>query len=418
VAEMKEHGIPEIDLVIVDLYPFEETVASTDEEKLIIEKIDIGGPSMIRAAAKNHADVVVIAAKKDYSLLKNLLKEQNGETTLEQRKIFAIKAFDLCTHYDNAISSYFNALEVPTPFNKEKSSLRYGENPHQAASFHGDLREIFIQLHGKELSYNNLVDVDAALQLIEEFKEEKDAVFSIIKHTNVCGAAIRENVSLAWQAALTGDPESAFGGVLVSNTEIDEATANAINEIFFEVLIAPSFNIDALQILQQKKNRILLQVKKYPTQKLQTKSLLNGVLIQQTDDGNFTEWKEVGGRETTVEERASLTFANILCKHLKSNAIALVKNNQLIGKGCGQTSRIDALRNAIDKAKKFGADTTGAALASAAFFPFDDCVRIAHTAGIDAFIQPGGSMRDNDSIEYCKVNNLAMVITGTRHFKH
>jgi phosphoribosylaminoimidazolecarboxamide formyltransferase / IMP cyclohydrolase len=417
-AEMKEHAIPEIDLVIVDLYPFEETVATTKEEKLIIEKIDIGGPSMIRAAAKNHADVVVIAAKKDYALLENLLKVQNGETSLEQRKTFAIKAFDVCTHYDNAISSYFNALEVTTPFNKEKSILRYGENPHQAASFHGNLNDIFTQLHGKELSYNNLVDVDAALQLITEFKEEKEAVFAIIKHTNVCGAAIRENVSSAWKAALAGDPESAFGGVLVSNAEIDEATANAINEIFFEVLMAPSFSQDALQILQQKKNRILLQVKKYPEQKLQTKSLLNGVLIQQTDEGNFAEWKEVGGRETTATEKTSLTFANILCKHLKSNAIALVKDNQLIGKGCGQTSRIDALRNAIDKAKQFGADTTGAALASDAFFPFDDCVRIAHTAGIDAFIQPGGSMRDNDSIEYCKVNNLAMVITGTRHFKH
>jgi phosphoribosylaminoimidazolecarboxamide formyltransferase / IMP cyclohydrolase len=417
-GEMKQHSIPEIDLVIVDLYPFEETVASTKDEKLIIEKIDIGGPSMIRAAAKNHADVVVIAAKKDYALLENILKEQNAETTLEQRKMFAIKAFDVCTHYDNAISAYFNTLDVTTPFNKEKSSLRYGENPHQAASFHGDLSEIFTQLHGKELSYNNLVDVDAALQLIAEFKEENATVFAIIKHTNVCGAAIRETVLSSWQAALAGDPESAFGGVLVCNKEIDEATANAINEIFFEVLMAPSFSNDALQILQQKKNRILLQVKKYPTQKLQTKSLLNGVLIQQTDEGNFAEWKEVGGRETTVVEKTSLTFANILCKHLKSNAIALVKDNQLIGKGCGQTSRIDALRNAIDKAKQFGADTTGAALASDAFFPFDDCVRIAHTAGIDAFIQPGGSMRDNDSIEYCKVNNLAMVITGTRHFKH
>jgi phosphoribosylaminoimidazolecarboxamide formyltransferase/IMP cyclohydrolase len=417
-AEMKEHAIPEIDLVIVDLYPFEETVAKTKEENLIIEKIDIGGPSMIRAAAKNHVDVVVIAAKKDYVLLENLLKEQNGETTLEQRKTFAIKAFDVCTHYDNAISSYFNSLEVTTPFHKEKNILRYGENPHQSASFHGDLEEIFTQLHGKELSYNNLVDVDAALQLIAEFEEEKDCAFAIIKHTNVCGAAIKENVFSAWKAALAGDPESAFGGVLICNKEIDEAAANAINEIFFEVLLAPSFNEDALLILQQKKNRILLQVKKYPHQKLQTKSLLNGVLIQQTDEGNFAEWKEVGGRETTALEKTALTFANILCKHLKSNAIALVKDNQLIGKGCGQTSRIDALRNAIDKAKQFGADTTGAALASDAFFPFDDCVRIAHTAGIDAFIQPGGSVRDNDSIEYCKVNNLAMVITGTRHFKH
>ena len=430
VNEMQEHGIPEIDLVIVDLYPFEETVAATNDEKLIIEKIDIGGPSMIRAAAKNHADVVVIASKKEYSLLENILNEQNGETALEQRRVFAIKAFDVCTHYDNAISSYFNKLDVITPFNKEKRSLRYGENPHQSAGFYGDLNEIFNQVHGKELSYNNLVDVDAALQLIKEsaspnpsgggaLEVSENAVwFCIIKHTNVCGAAIRENVLDAWKAALAGDPESAFGGVLICNKEIDEATANAINELFFEVLMAPSFNEDALLILKQKKNRILLEVKKYPTQKLQTKSLLNGILVQQTDEENILEWKEVGGRETTDAEKKSLTFANILCKHLKSNAIALVKNNQLIGKGCGQTSRIDALRNAIDKAKQFGADTTGAALASDAFFPFDDCVRIAHTAGIDAFIQPGGSVRDADSIEYCKVNGLAMVMTGTRHFKH
>ena len=417
-AEMKEHHIPEIDLVIVDLYPFEETVANTTDEKLIIEKIDIGGPSMIRAAAKNFTDVVIVAAKKDYQLLQDLLQEQHGEFNLQQRRTFAVKAFDVCTHYDNAISAYFNNLEISTPFNKEKRELRYGENPHQPAGFYGDLNEIFTQLHGKELSYNNLVDVDAALQLVNEFNDFDKVVFAIIKHTNVCGAAIKQSVLDAWQAALTGDPESAFGGVLICNTTIDEATANAINEIFFEVLIAPSFNKDALQILQQKKNRILLEIKKYPVQKMQTSSLLNGVLVQQTDDGNFTEWKEVGGRETTASEKESLKFANIICKHLKSNAIALVKNNQLLGKGCGQTSRIDALRNAIDKARQFGADTTGAALASDAFFPFDDCVRIAHTAGIDAFIQPGGSVRDKDSIEYCKINNLAMVMTGKRHFKH
>ena len=418
VSEMTAHEIPEIDLVIVDLYPFEETVAATDDEKQIIEKIDIGGPSMIRAAAKNYTDVTVIAAKKDYNLLEEILREQHGETTTEQRKIFAVKAFDVCTHYDNAISAYFNKLDVATPFNKEKHSLRYGENPHQSAGFYGNLSEIFEQLHGKELSYNNLVDVDAAIQLIAEFKENTDSVFAIIKHTNVCGAAIKDSVSNAWKAALAGDPESAFGGVLVSNRMIDEATAHAINEIFFEVLIAPSFNEEALSILKQKKNRILLQLNTYPAIKMQSRSLLNGVLIQQTDEENFTEWKEVGGRITSVPEQASLKFANIICKHLKSNAIALVKNKQLIGKGCGQTSRIDALRNAIDKAKQFGADTTGAVLASDAFFPFDDCVRIAHTAGIDAFIQPGGSVRDNDSIEYCKVNQLAMVITGTRHFKH
>ena len=433
IAEMKEHAIPEIDLVIVDLYPFEETVANTTDEKLIIEKIDIGGPSMIRAAAKNHQDVVVIAAKKDYALLENLLATQQGEFSIEQRRTFAVKAFDVCTHYDNAISSYFNNLNVTTPFNKEMQALRYGENPHQPAAFYGDLNEIFTQLHGKELSYNNLVDVDAALQLIRDFNSTDfkqslkvpslggdlgEALFCIIKHTNVCGAAIRDTVEKSWIAALAGDPESAFGGVLICNAEIDEATANAINEIFFEVLIAPSFNEDALQILQQKKNRILLELKNQPQKTVQTKSLLNGVITQETDEGNFTEWKEVGGRETTETEKKSLAFANILCKHLKSNAIALVKNNQLIGKGCGQTSRIDALRNAIDKAKQFGADTTGAALASDAFFPFDDCVRIAHNAGIDAFIQPGGSVRDKDSIEYCKINNLAMVMTSMRHFKH
>ncbi len=418
ISEMKEHQIPEIDLVIVDLYPFEETVANTREEKLIIEKIDIGGPSMIRAAAKNFADVVVIAAKKDYAMLENMLKEQSGETTIEQRKIFAIKAFDVCTHYDNAISSYFNSLEVITPFNKEKRALRYGENPHQSAGFYGNLNEIFTQIHGKELSYNNLVDVDAAMQLMAEFTEEKNTVFAIIKHTNVCGAAVKENIHTAWEAALAGDPESAFGGVLICNQPIDVSTANAINEIFFEVLIAPSFNEEALAILKQKKNRILLQALKFTLAKTQSKSLLNGVLIQQTDEGNYTSWKEVGGRNSTEEEKKSLILANIICKHLKSNAIALVKNNQLIGKGCGQTSRIDALRNAIDKAKQFGAHTAGAVLASDAFFPFDDCVRIAHEAGIEVFIQPGGSVRDKDSIEYCIQNNLAMVMTEMRHFKH
>jgi phosphoribosylaminoimidazolecarboxamide formyltransferase / IMP cyclohydrolase len=429
-SEMAAHHIPEIDLVIVDLYPFEETVASTKDEKLIIEKIDIGGPSMIRAAAKNHADVLVIAAKQDYLLLENILKEQHGETSIEQRRMFAIKAFDVCTNYDNAISAYFNGLNFITPFNKEKKNLRYGENPHQQAGFYGNLNELFSQLHGKELSYNNLVDVDAALQLMKEFDPLRsaqihnhgsdlgEAVFAVIKHTNVCGAAIRTTVHEAWKEALAGDPESAFGGVLICNDTIDEATANAINEIFFEVLIAPGFNEDALIILKQKKNRILLELKKYPENNLQTRSLLNGVLTQQTDEGNFAEWTEVGGRVTRDAEKESLKFANIICKHLKSNAIALVKNKKLIGKGCGQTSRIDALRNAIDKAKQFGADTTGAVLASDAFFPFDDCVRIAHTAGIDAFIQPGGSVRDKDSIEYCKVNDLAMVITGTRHFKH
>lgn len=415
VSEMAQYNIPEMDLVIVDLYPFEETVRSTSDENLIIEKIDIGGPSMLRAAAKNHRDVVVVAAKKDYPLLENILQAQQGETTLEQRRNFAIKAFDVCTAYDNAISSYFNNIAVETPFNKEQKVLRYGENPHQPASFFGNLEEIFTQLHGKELSYNNLVDVDAAVHLIKEFDT---TTFAIIKHTNVCGIAQAETVKAAWDKALAGDPESAFGGVLVCNKTIDIDTASAISELFFEVLIAPSFDEEALKKLQSKKNRILLQLKDTALPTQQYRSLLNGILLQQNDEGNFAEWKEVGGRETTAEERSDLEFANIVCKHLKSNAIALIKNKQLIGKGCGQTSRIDSLRQAIEKAKQFNFDLTGALLASDAFFPFDDCVKIAHQSGIEAFIQPGGSIRDADSIAYCKEQNLAMVITGVRHFKH
>ena len=414
-AEMQEYKIPEIDLVIVDLYPFEETVKSTTDEKLIIEKIDIGGPSMIRAAAKNHASVVVVAAKKDYAFLEEILKEQKGETTIEQRRMFAIKAFDVCTGYDMAISNYFNQSDFINPFNKEKTVLRYGENPHQQGVFYGNTDEIFEKLNGKELSYNNLVDVDAAVQIISEFE---NTTFAIIKHTNVCGIASRQTVKESWDTALAGDPESAFGGVLVCNATVDVATANAINEIFFEVLIAPSFDADALEILKTKKNRIILQQKTKLAATHQYKSVLNGILTQQNDAGNYTDWKEEGGRETTATEKDDLIFANIICKHLKSNAIALVKNKQLFGKGCGQTSRIDALRQSIEKAKQFNFDLTGAVLASDAFFPFDDCVKIAHAAGINAFIQPGGSIRDKDSIEYCKANNLAMVITGLRHFKH
>ena len=432
VAEMKQYNIPELDLVIVDLYPFEETVKSTTDETLIIEKIDIGGPSMIRGAAKNHKDVVVIAAKKDYALLEQILKDQKGETTLEQRRTFAIKAFDVCTGYDLAISNYFNQTQFANPFDKEKSVLRYGENPHQQGVFYGNQQEIFDKLHGKELSYNNLVDVDSAVQLISEFKghsndkdskahafgEDRAVVFAIIKHTNPCGIACRPTVKEAWDAALAGDPESAFGGVLICNAPIDLATANAINELFFEVLIAPSFDLDALAILQTKKNRILLVQKSGPTATHQFKSVLNGTLTQQNDIGNYTDWKEAGGRETNGPEKDDLVFANLIAKHLKSNSIALVKNRQLIGKGCGQTSRIDSLRHSIEKAKQFRFDLAGAVLASDAFFPFDDCVKIAHAEGISSFIQPGGSIRDNDSIAYCKKNNLAMVITGLRHFKH
>ncbi|MFN3664758.1 MAG: bifunctional phosphoribosylaminoimidazolecarboxamide formyltransferase/IMP cyclohydrolase [Sediminibacterium sp.] len=406
--EMKQYQIPEIDLVIVDLYPFEETLKSTTEEKLIIEKIDIGGPSMIRAAAKNFKDVVVIAAKDDYSELEAILAKQQGSTTIEQRKAFAAKAFEVVMHYDIAISNYFNP--------GQQQVLRYGENPHQHAVFHGNLSALFEQLNGKELSYNNLVDVDAAVQLIGEFTE---TTFAIIKHTNVCGIAARATVKESWDAALAGDPESAFGGVLVCNGSIDKATADAINEIFFEVLIAPSFDADALEVLKSKKNRILLQMKaEKPVLKQPAKAILNGLLEQGADEGNYSKWEEVGGRETTAAEKEDLAFANLVCKHLKSNAIALVKNKQLVGKGCGQTSRIDALRHAIEKAHQFKFDLKGAVLASDAFFPFNDCVQIAHEAGMEAFIQPGGSVRDKDSIEYCTQNKLAMVMTGTRHFRH
>lgn len=420
-SEMKQYEIPELDLVIVDLYPFEETVKSTTDEQAIIEKIDIGGPSMIRGAAKNHRDVVVIASKADYSILEQMLRDQNGTTTLEQRRHFAAKAFEVCAHYDVAISQYFTPgfdnyflSSVPNP-----RIMRYGENPHQQGVYYGELDELFEQLNGKELSYNNLVDVDAAVQLIREFSNETSAkTFAIIKHTNVCGIAQRATVKEAWDAALAGDPESAFGGVLVVNGIVDYATAEAINEIFFEVLIAPAFEEAALTLLKTKKNRILLKQKQQLHTTKQFRSLLNGVLMQQNDEGNFTKWEEVGGRETSAAEREDLEFANLVCKHLKSNAIALVKNKQLIGKGCGQTSRIDSLRQSIDKARQFNFDLKGAVLASDAFFPFNDCVKMGHEVGIEAYIQPGGSIRDNDSIEYCKINNLAMVMTGMRHFKH
>ena len=418
VEEMAQYNIPEIDLVIVDLYPFEETVRSTNDEAAIIEKIDIGGPSMIRAAAKNFKNVIVVAAKKDYLEIENILSEQKGETTLEQRKAFAIKAFDVCTGYDIAISNYFNKTDFFNPFSGTKNVLRYGENPHQQAFFYGDINKVFDQLNGKDLSYNNFVDVDAAIQIMSEFISETLPVFAIIKHTNVCGIAQRQTLKQSWDAALQGDPESAFGGVLIANTEIDKETASAINELFFEVLIAPSFNGEALQILKTKKNRILLKYKQSISYSHQFKSVLKGMLTQQNDEGNYIEEKEEGGRVSTQDEKEDMVFANMICKHLKSNAIAIVKDKQLIGKGCGQTSRIDALRQAIEKTKQFNFDLDGAVLASDAFFPFDDCVKIAHAAGITAFIQPGGSIRDKDSIEYCKQNNLAMVITGMRHFKH
>ncbi|TDH24055.1 bifunctional phosphoribosylaminoimidazolecarboxamide formyltransferase/IMP cyclohydrolase [Segetibacter sp. 3557_3] len=425
VKEMQEYNIPEIDLVIVDLYPFEETLSQfgkaaaddTSAQAAIIEKIDIGGPSMIRAAAKNFSDLLVVAAKEDYARLEQLLTEQSGETSLEQRRAFAAKAFEVVMHYDIAINNYFNPDTALQTINTQtKHGLRYGENPHQQAVFYGNLHKVFTQLHGKEISYNNLVDIDAAIQLIREFNE---TTFAIIKHTNVCGIASRSTIHEAWNVALAGDPESAFGGVLVCNGSIDRNTAEAISEIFFEVLIAQHFDPDAFEILKRKKNRILLTAHPHllePTK--QVKSVANGYLTQDNDEGNFGEWKEVGGRETTESEREDLLFANLVSKHLKSNAIALVKNKQLVGKGCGQTSRIDALRQSLDKARQFNFDLNGAVLASDAFFPFADCVQIAHAEGIHAFIQPGGSIRDKDSIDYCVEHKLAMVFTGLRHFKH
>ncbi|MFM7671301.1 MAG: bifunctional phosphoribosylaminoimidazolecarboxamide formyltransferase/IMP cyclohydrolase [Bacteroidota bacterium] len=421
-TDMQQYSIPEIDLVIVDLYPFEETVASTNDEKAIIEKIDIGGPSMIRAAAKNYQDLTVIAAKQDYASLADLLNTQDGCITLEQRRAYAAKAFEVVAHYDVAIARYFNPTDGTEFFQAQPfpQPLRYGENLHQSATFYGDLNALFEKLNGKELSYNNLVDVDAALQLIREFSIDvsEEYTFAIIKHTNVCGIAQRPTVHQAWTDALAGDPESAFGGILITNGEIDALTAAAIQDIFFEVLIAFRFTPEALQILRAKKNRILLSIKAMPTMGQQSRQLLNGILVQSSDEGNYADWKEAGGRNTTDAEQADLKFANLVCKHLKSNAIALVKNKQLIGKGCGQTSRIDSLRQAIEKAKQFQFDLQGAVMASDAFFPFNDCVQLGHQAGITAYIQPGGSVRDNDSIEYCLQHQLAMVITGQRHFKH
>jgi phosphoribosylaminoimidazolecarboxamide formyltransferase/IMP cyclohydrolase len=401
-----EYGIPLFDLVIVDLYPFEETVANTSDEAKIIEKIDIGGVSLIRAAAKNHQDVCIVASRSQYVSFLNLLEKGHSNTNLEERRSLAAAAFAECATYDVAISNYFN---------QPKQVLRYGENPHQAASFIGNLDELFEKLNGKELSYNNIVDVDAACNLLAEFNE---IIFAIIKHTNVCGIASRPTVEESWDAALAGDSESAFGGVLATNAKINLATAQKINEIFFEVLIAPGFDNDALELLKSKKNRILLLQKKQCSQATQSKSVLNGTLTQDTDIINFEEWNNVGSRDATINEQADLRFANIVCKHLKSNAIALVKNLQLVGKGCGQTSRIDALRQALEKARQFGFSLDMAVLASDAFFPFDDCVKMAKSAGINAVIQPGGSMRDNDSIQYCKENDMVMVITKARHFKH
>ena len=418
-VHLQEYDIPEIDLVIVDLYPFEETLASAKSENEIIEKIDIGGISLIRAAAKNFNDVLVVPSSKYYIDLIDILKEKNGQSELSDRRNFAANAFNISSHYDTAIFNYFNKenTKVFKQSFSESNSLRYGENPHQEGLFYGELNKVFDQLHGKAISYNNLVDLDAAINLIKEFSEP---TFAILKHTNACGLASRPKLIDAWKDALAGDPVSAFGGVLVTNSIIDKDTALEINRLFFEVIIAPAYEKNALDILKQKKNRIILQKKSYDFSDKQFKSLLNGVIEQQKDRKKETVENMNFATETspTENEKSDLIFANIIVKHSKSNAIVLVKNKQLLGSGVGQTSRVDALKQSVAKAKEFGFDLSGAVLASDAFFPFADSVEIAHKAGITAVIQPGGSIRDKDSIDYCNKNNVSMVFTGTRHFKH
>lgn len=417
--EVKEFEIPFFDLVVVDLYPFEETVKSTGDEAKIIEKIDIGGVSLIRAAAKNFNDTLIICDKTDFAPLSSILNEQNGGTTIEQRRQFATKAFHTTSHYDGLIFQYFDK-EAPTAFKSSVNNakvLRYGENPHQKGVYYGNLDALFTQVHGKELSYNNLLDVDAALNLINDFN---DPAVAIIKHNNPCGLAVRTSISEAYLDALAGDPTSAFGGIIVANRAIDETTAHEIDKLFMEVLIAPAYEGKALDILKSKKNRILLvQTGKIPGGK-QFRSILNGVVEQDKDAVILTpdNLKLVTTKAATDAQISDLIFADIIVKHTKSNTIVLAKNKQLIGIGCGQTSRIDALKGAITKAHEYGFDLKGAAMASDAFFPFPDCVEIAGNEGIDAVTQPGGSIKDELSITYCNANNIAMYFTGVRHFKH
>ena len=420
--QIAQYEIPEIDLVIVDLYPFEETVASGASHADIIEKIDIGGISLIRAGAKNFNDVVIVASKAQYAPLAEILGKKGAETTLKERQFFAREAFKVSSGYDTAIFNYFDSLEPDAPSAlrvafDDKKHLRYGENPHQAGAFFGRFDDLFEQLHGKEISYNNLLDIDAAVSLIHEFT---DTTFAILKHNNACGLATRPTILEAWKDALAGDPVSAFGGVLVANREIDAPTAEEINKIFFEVVIAPAYTEDALAILKQKKNRIILLQKAPLATKLQFRSVLNGALAQERDLKIETpeDLTPVTTVKPTDKQIADMLFANKIVKHSKSNAIVLAKDGQLYAIGVGQTSRVDALKQAIEKAKSFNFDLNGAAMASDAFFPFADCVEIAHKAGIDAVIQPGGSIRDNESVDYCNANGVAMVTTGFRHFKH
>ena len=414
------YQIPEIDLVIVDLYPFEDTVASGASDQEIIEKIDIGGISLIRAAAKNYNDVVIVASKAQYEPLYNLLAANGDATTsLDDRRWFAKEAFAVSSAYDAHIFEYFDQ-EKPSALRiaiNEAKVMRYGENPHQKGFYYGDFNEMFTQLHGKEISYNNLLDIDAAVNLISDFDE---TTFAVLKHNNACGIASRPTVLQAWKAALEGDPVSAFGGVLITNRQIDADTATEMHKIFFEVGIAPSYTEEALAILEQKKNRIILVIKPFSRPALQFRSTLNGALVQQRDTHVETpeELKQVTTKAVSPDQIEDLLFANKVVKHSKSNAIVLAKNKQLCASGIGQTSRVDALKQAIDKAHSFNFDLNGAVMASDAFFPFGDCVEIAHKAGVTAVIQPGGSIRDNESIDYCNQNGVAMVTTGIRHFKH
>jgi phosphoribosylaminoimidazolecarboxamide formyltransferase/IMP cyclohydrolase len=420
-AQIAEYDIPEIDLVIVDLYPFEATVASGASHEAIIEKIDIGGISLIRAAAKNYNDVVIIPSQAQYAEFLKLITAQNGETTLEQRISFAKDAFNVSSHYDSMIFNHFNGndTEVFKQSIQQSQVLRYGENPHQKGIFYGDMDAIFEKLNGKELSYNNLLDVDAAVNLMEEFKND-DPTFAILKHNNACGIATRETIKKAYIDALAGDPVSAFGGILIANRPIDKETADEINDLFCEVIIAPGYFEDALEILMSKKNRIILKRKDLELPKTQFRTILNGVLLQDKDLVTETaaELKLITLTQPTAQEVEDMIFANKIVKHTKSNTIVLAKDKQLLASGTGQTSRVDALRQAIHKAQSFEFDLKGAVMSSDAFFPFPDCVEIADQAGITAVIQPGGSIKDQASIDYCNEHNMAMVFTGNRHFKH
>ncbi|QJW92011.1 bifunctional phosphoribosylaminoimidazolecarboxamide formyltransferase/IMP cyclohydrolase [Spirosoma taeanense] len=432
-AQAERHRIPPIDLVVVDLYPFEETVASGASDEDVIEKIDIGGISLIRAAAKNYNDVLIVSSRSQYAEVVTLLNEKNGATDLADRRQYARKAFGVTSYYDTAIQAYFSSeADVVSGQQKEATGdiadfrklpanhLRYGENPHQQATFYGDLDAMFEKLHGKELSYNNLVDVDACVNLIDEFRNANGAAFAIIKHTNACGIATASSGKEAYLNALACDPVSAFGGVVITNTPVNLETAEELNKLFMEILIAPDYAPEALDVLKSKKNRILLKRKAVALPSVMFKTILNGVLEQDKDDQTETadQFKTATIKEPSASELRALEFALKVCKHTKSNTIVLAKENQLLASGVGQTSRVDALRQAIEKANSFGFDLKGAVMASDAFFPFPDCVEIADQAGITAVVQPGGSIRDQDSIDYCNQHGLSMVTTGVRHFKH